>query len=604
MSDIIRRYLYTHKKEVISMTSDKMSFLSRLNYIVNTFGDNIAILYEENSIRYSQLDQMANSVANYLLNLNMPAGSIVAVDIKNRLNLIIAILGIVKAGFIFAPFDDGFNLQKKIDTISEYGINYIISDSSENFNKMPHVTTISFSIIMKNINVTPPIASQSNNDGLYLYFTSGTTGCPKAILGLTKSLLHFIDWEIQTFDITEKFRVAQFTNPMFDPFLRDIFVPLFSGATLCIPAEPDLILDSRRLLEWISFKKISLIHTVPSVLYTMIQEDLYTDITDLKYIFLAGEGIDVNKLKRWYELHDKTTIINLYGPTETTLAKCYHIISAKDLNRIRIPVGKAINDTNIYVLKEGMIECDPFEIGEVYINTDYASAGYYKRDILNKECFLHDHSYPYSTLYKTGDLGKKLDDGSLELLGRIDRQVKIRGVRVELSEIEYLINSEFNVDETIALPDEENQTVVLYIKPYNNIQPPSENEILTFLSQRLVKQSVPSKIIYISSVPRKVNGKIEYTELRKLANHQQNIDTLNEDLGDIGNKLLKLWRKILNVSNISSTDNFFHLGGHSLNLMSLMREIEETFDVTIPLATLFKHPTIAEQMKILTKDTK
>jgi microcystin synthetase protein McyB len=207
-------------------------------------------------------------------------------------------------------------------------------------------------------------------------------------------------------------------------------------------------------------------------------------------------------------------------------------------------------------------------------------------------------------LYKTGDLGKKLDDGSLELLGRIDRQVKIRGVRVELSEIEYLINSKFDIDETIALPDEENQTVVLYVKPHKKDSPPAEDEILTFLSQRLIKQSVPSKIICISSVPRKVNGKIDYLELKKLENHRQLTNIINEDMGDIGNKLLELWKNILNVSNISSTDNFFRLGGHSLNLMSLMHKIKETFGVTIPLATLFKHPTIAEQAEILKMEVK
>lgn len=586
------------------MVSNKTLLYSRFNYVVNNFGDNIAILHGGNSISYYQLDKLTNNIANYLLNLNISIGSIIAVDIKNRFDLIVAILGIGKAGFVFAPFDDGFNQQKKVDTIAKYKVDYIITDSLENWCEMTEIKVMTFSMIMENTDITPPIINQSNIDDLYLYFTSGTIGYPKAILGLAKSLFHFIDWEITTFSINERFRIAQLTNPMFDPFLRDVFVPLFSGATLCIPDESDFLLDARQLLEWISLNKINLIHTVPSVLYTMIQEDSYVDIKDLRYIFLAGEGINVNKLKRWYELYNQTTIVNLYGPTETTLAKCYHIISEKDLSRIRIPAGKAINDTNIYVMKDNMIECDPFEVGEVYINTNYGSKGYYKNDILNKECFVHDHSYPYSMLYKTGDLGKKLDDGSLELLGRIDRQVKIRGVRVELSEIEYLINSKFDIDETIALPDEENQTVVLYVKPHKKDSPPAEDEILTFLSQRLIKQSVPSKIICISSVPRKVNGKIDYLELKKLENHRQLTNIINEDMGDIGNKLLELWKNILNVSNISSTDNFFRLGGHSLNLMSLMHKIKETFGVTIPLATLFKHPTIAEQAEILKMEVK
>lgn len=586
------------------MISDKTLLYSRLNNVVNTYGENIAILHGEISISYNQLDKMTNSVANYLLNLDISSGSIIALDIKNRLDLIIALLGIGKAGFVFAPFDDSFNQKKKEDTIAKYKIKYIITDLPKKWCELSNIKIIPVSMIMDYTDISPQVVQQSIIDDLYLYFTSGTTGQPKAILGLAKSLFHFIDWEINTFGINEKFRVAQFTNPMFDPFLRDVFVPLLSGATLCIPVESDILLDPRRLLEWISLNRINLIHTVPSILYTMIQEDLHVDLKELKYIFLAGEKINVNKLRRWYKLHAQTTMVNLYGPTETTLAKCYHIISEKDLSRMIIPVGKPINDTNIYVLNDNMMECGTFEIGEVYINTDYGSKGYYMNDILNKECFLTNHPYPYSILYKTGDLGRKLEDGTLEVLGRIDRQVKIRGVRVELSEIEYLVNSEFNIDEAVALPDDENQTVVLYIKPYEKVAPPSKAEILSFLSQRLIMQSVPSKIIYIPSVPRKVNGKIDYTELRKLEDDRYLVNIINEDMGEIGNKLIDIWRSILNVANISSTDNFFRLGGHSLNLILLMNKIREEFGVHIKLATLFKHPTIAEQAEIIAKEIK
>ena len=605
MSDIIGRYLYIHKtmEESITMIFNKnTSLYSRLEKVSETYQDNIAILYGEKSICYYELNQLINKVTNYLFEVKIPIGSIIAVDVKNRLDLIVAILGIGKAGCVFAPFDSGFNQQKKTDTIIKYDIEQIITDEIGCWHEISNINFMSFSKIMDSSNTATPTENHSNNDDLYLYFTSGTTGFPKAILGLAKSLFHFIDWEIQAFGIDENYRVAQFTNPMFDPFLRDVFVPLFSGSTLCIPVETDLLLDSKQLIEWISINKINLFHTVPSLLYTIIQENSNVNITDLKYVFLAGEGININKLKRWYDLNDqKTTIVNLYGPTETTLAKCYHVISKKDLERVRIPAGKAINDTNIYVMKDDMTECDPFEVGEVYINTDYGSKGYYKNDSLNKESFLINHSFPYSMLYKTGDLGRKMEDGVLELLGRIDRQVKIRGVRVELSEIEYLLNSELYVDEAIAVPDEENQAVVLYIKPKENISVPTEDEIIDFLSQRLIKQSVPSKIIFISSVPRKVNGKIEYAELKNINNYRQIEKSLSEDIGDVGNKLMELWENILNVNNISPSDNFFRLGGHSLNLMSLMHKIKENFDVSISLATLFKHPTMSEQIGIITK---
>ncbi|NIO83812.1 MAG: AMP-binding protein, partial [Candidatus Aminicenantes bacterium] len=224
---------------------------------------------------------------------------------------------------------------------------------------------------------------------IYIYFTSGTTGIPRAIIGKNKSLMHFINWEIQRFQVTGKYKFSQLTNPGFDVFMRDIFVPLCAGGTICIPGDEIYSLP-HQMVQWIDTRGIQLIHIVPSLfkVLTLGNPGEY-HFQGLKYMLLAGEKINPHDLEKWYRIFaHRVQLVNIYGPTETTLAKLYYFIKPGDVQRNRIPIGKPISGTRAIILDQHMNICHPGMVGEIYIRTPYITFGYCNDPELTRQQFL------------------------------------------------------------------------------------------------------------------------------------------------------------------------------------------------------------------------
>ncbi len=278
-------------------------------------------------------------------------------------------------------------------------------------------------------------------------------------MGSHTSLSHFIDWEITEFEIDCSWRVSQLAKTTFDASLRDIFTALLSGGVLCIPTESDRG-SAQGLLQWLVQAKVMLMHCVPS-LFRMILKELQENtnhsynLYHLRYILMAGEHLYAKEITNWWKQVGKSIkLINLYGATETTLVKSFYRIEAVgDDGTHTIPAGKPISDTAIAVIKDKRL-CYPGEIGEIYISTPYKSLGYFNNQMLDSERFIQN---PLITVYKdivykTGDLGRWLPDGNLEILGRTDSQVKINGVRVEIPEVEQAMLQCANVRGVVVMP--------------------------------------------------------------------------------------------------------------------------------------------------------
>jgi amino acid adenylation domain-containing protein len=277
----------------------------------------------------------------------------------------------------------------------------------------------------------------SPDDAAYIFFTSGTTGMPKGILGRHKGLSHFLNWQKTTFAIGPSDKCAQLTNLSFDVVLRDIFLPLVSGATLCLP---DALADpaSDQTLGWLDHQGVTSFHIVPALAQAWIGSVLDgVMLRKMRWIFFAGEPLIEAFVRRWREaLPEAGEIVNLYGPTETTLAKCFHVVP-DDLAPGIQPVGRPLPQSQALVMNESRQLCGVGEAGEIVIRTPFCTLGYInapeeqsKRFVLNP--FRSD---PHDLIYHTGDKGRYAADGNLEILGRIDDQVKIRGVRIEPGEI-------------------------------------------------------------------------------------------------------------------------------------------------------------------------
>jgi len=605
------------------MARNPLLLQHKLNESFANFSGNAALECGNRVVTYDELEKRANGMAKGIIGKGAPKEAFIGVLTDDPIDLITAIIGIVTAGGVFVPLDTRYP-QKRLETmIDTTDIKWIIGDRTGyqkiSASEAREKKTFEFIFIedlcdSANENIAAgccgkPEVNYSPEDKIYIYFTSGTTGIPKGILGKNEGLTQFINWEIDTFCIDDTFRFSQFTNPGFDVFLRDIFVPLCAGGTICIPE--NILSEAEPLIHWIDRQQINLMHCVPSLFRVFCTDALEEKhFKTLKYVMFAGEKVIPGELKHWYDTFgERIQLVNLYGPTETTLAKLYYLIQPSDTDREVMPVGKHIKRARAIVLNENMELCDQLTTGEIYIRTPYRTFGYLNDPQLTAKKFIAN-PFGYDAgdlLYKTGDLGRLLPDGNIELLGRIDRQVKIRGIRIELDEIENVLIKYPAVREAVVIKKEidgQHQYLAAGITLAQN-RGNRENEdddafileIKGYLSEKFPESMIPADIIILEKIPRTPNGKVNYDEI------SQQVDMAKLAYVPPGNaveeKLVDIWSEILRNKKIGVTNGFFQLGGNSLNIMTLIAKIHKEFDIRLTLAEIFRNPTIKKQAELI-----
>jgi amino acid adenylation domain-containing protein len=585
--------------------------------------DKIAIEWGNQGLSYHELETRTHHIANDLIKRGIKPQTFIGILMEDKVQFIQVMLGILKAGCVFVPLDPDLPPHRLEIMIKVADIRLIISDHNRNrwwidrgieyldcrWIRMDEI----FSPQEPSWYNDNPGIRRSPEDKIYIYFTSGSTGTPRAMVGKNKSLLHFIRWQINTFGIDETFRCSQLINPMFDAILRDIFVPLCTGGTVCIPDNNDITRDAAKLPDWLEKAGIHLIHCAPALFKVLNSNHLKQDrLKHLKFILLSGERIHPPDIANWYDTFDeRIQLVNLWGTSETTLAKTYYFIRKTDINKERIPIGKPMTGAMVVVLDKTMKICGEQVIGDLYIRTPFRTLGYLNEPELTHERFIQN---PFSTdpndlLHVTGDLGVLLTDGNLDIIGRLDRQVKIRGIRIELEEIESVLVKHPAVDEAVVIkkvtPSNE-ELLCTYITTKQAAPGQERQEVQTetltvelqdYLKTVLPEYMVPGIILAIDNMPRNANGKIDYDQLPDPLSQRE------EDYIPPGNpvekKLMELWQGLLGIEKLSITSHFFNLGGNSLNVMSLISKIHKEFDVRIPLGKIFNFPTIEKQAGII-----
>ncbi|WP_432403715.1 condensation domain-containing protein [Wukongibacter sp. M2B1] len=443
-------------------------------------------------------------------------------------------------------------------------------------------------------------------DEIYIYFTSGTKGKPKAVLGKNISLAQFINWEIQEFSIGEDVRSSQFITPAFDAFLRDLFVPLCSGGRLLIPEDMGILADSEELIAWIDRNRINLIHCVPSIFRVFNTQTLTgKEFDGLRHILLSGEKINSMELKDWYEkFNERIELVNLYGATETTMTKTFYRIKRSDVDRERIPIGKPIRGARLIILDKYMKPCDEGFEGEIYIRTPYRTYGYYNLPDMNEKVFIQNpfSDNPEDLIYKTGDLGKYLADGNVDLLGRIDRQVKVRGIRIELEGIENVLLKHPLIKEGVAVKRTINgsEALVVYVTGFNDNEIDVSlfiEAIKEYLVEKLPMGMIPNQIIKLREIPKKINGKIDYQALPEPVASKEKVYIPPRN--EMEKRMAMIWSEILGIKEVSINDSFFGLGGNSLDIMALISKLHKEFNIKISFGEIFNNPTIDTLSKII-----
>jgi len=596
----------------------------KLKKSLTEFKNNIAIECGSQLTTYHELDRRSNNMANWMMRQSIQKGAFVGILADDRREFITAMIALLKVGGVFVALDSANPLERlgKMAAITQLKLIFIDRInyrrySGDNFIRNSGIEFVVIEDLFENeeadeSNYHPiPEVDHSPEDRIYVYFTSGTSGLPKAVVGKNKSLRHYVEWEVDTFRINESFRMSQLSTTGFDAFLKEVFVTLFSGGTLCVPHDMRLILSSLELVEWLEKSEIHLLHCVPGIFHVLCSGDLTGNcFSHLKYILMSGEKILPSDLRKWYGIFDeRVQLVNLYGTTESTILKTCYFIDKADADKNVVPIGKPIRGSRMIILDENMNICNKGIIGEIYIRTPYLTSGYYNDPDLTKKRFIQNpfSDNPDDIIYRTGDLGRFLLDGNVECLGRIDRQVKVRGNRIELEEIENaLLNyrsegsgfaAQINDVVVLAKKDEENNNYLCAYFISN--QELAAVELRDYLLNELPDYMIPAYFVRIEEMPFLPNGKIDMTALPDpAAEIDKHIVSPGNELEE---RLAAIWSDVLRMDkdNISVVTNFFELGGHSLNVMSLISLIHKEFDVRIPVGDIFNNPTIEKQAEFI-----
>ncbi len=595
------------------MTMDSnMIFQRKLYESLRKNRDRIAVHSAQSDLTYGDIDKYSDIILEQLREKAVSPKAQITLMLNSKIDIILAMTACLKGGYIFVPFDMEYPAQRLTTMFESIDSSVVLVDEAN----LPKSKEITKSKDALNIALNEALYSRTDyqisefcqenydeDDPIYIFYTSGSTGTPKAIVGRNKSLTHFVEWEVETFQLDEHSRISQLTTPCHDPILRDVYTPLLCGGTVCIPENKETILDARKLAKWIDSEKLTLIHCTPSLFQALNEIDLQEySFESLKYILMAGEKISKNALEKWFDIfQDKITCVNLYGSTETTMVKSYYVIGKADLQKSSIPIGKAIKGARFILLDKDMHVCSKGQVGEIYIRTPYRSLGYYNKEF-NEKCFIVN---PFGNdkndlLYKTGDLGKLLDDGNFEFHGRIDRQVKIRGIRIELDEIEKCLGSYPGINEcAITLKSKDGMAgspeMIAFYAADEKID---SDDLREYIGNKVNDNIVPSIYIQMDKIPRLANGKVNYKELSGF-----NIEIKEKDIVKPHNqteeKLLSIWKDILGRDDIGVNQNFLQIGGHSLLIMTMITRINREFDVEISLGEIFSGATIEHLAEII-----
>ncbi|HEX8149205.1 MAG TPA: amino acid adenylation domain-containing protein [Pyrinomonadaceae bacterium] len=583
-------------------------------------GDRVAVERGDLALTYAELEGRANGLANFLLAGGAGKGTVVAVLTPDVLTIITALVGTLKAGCVFVPLDPDIPGQRLGAMAAEVSPSWFVTHPS----LAPLAAGLAGGgadlLFMEGAEATAPpegaggraaeefaarfdparpAVSYEPDDVAYVYFTSGSTGRPKGIAGRLKGIDHFINWEVKTFGLGEGTRVSQLTSPSFDAFLRDIFTPLRAGGTVCVPESRDMIPDAARLVAWLDGSRVNLVHCVPSLFRAVVNQPLRPEhFPALRYVLTSGEPLLPADVRRWYEVFgERVQLVNLYGPTETTMTKFFHLVTPSDAGRRSIPIGKPMEGARALVLDARGRACLPGAVGEIYIRTPYRTHGYYNQPELTREVFVPNpfSDNPADLIYKTGDLGRVDEDGNFEFIGRKDQQVKVRGVRIELKEVEDALRRHDSVAD-VAVIDRDDPDGTKYLCAYVVTGGAADGpELKEFLSHHLPSYMVPTTFVRMDELPRTISGKVDRKALPTPGEQRGAAHQYVAPRTPLEEVLAGIWSSVIGIETVGVNDNFFDLGGHSLLATQLLARVNRALGVELPLRSLFEAPTVAGQ---------
>ncbi|MEN8215020.1 MAG: amino acid adenylation domain-containing protein [Pseudomonadota bacterium] len=565
--------------------------------------NNIAVVFEGQTLSYQVLNTKANQLAHYLMTLEVGAETLVGICVERSLEMVIGLLGILKAGGAYVPFDPDYP-QERLQFMLEDSEVKVLLSQSHLLSILPVSTAkmVCLDSEWEQIATSSdknPVRQSEPEDLAYVIYTSGSTGKPKGAMNLHQAICNRLLWMQDAYHLTGADNVLQKTPFSFDVSVWEFFWPLLAGARLTV-AKPGGHKESNYLIKLIEQEEITTLHFVPSMLQVFLQDPTLKNCHSLKRVICSGEALPVELQARFFAALPTVELHNLYGPTEAAVDVSYWACQPNTSLNI-VPIGRPIANIQIYIL-DANHNPTPLGIpGELCIAGKGLARGYIgNRPELTSEKFIETEVFgKIQRLYKTGDLARWLPDGNLEYLGRLDYQIKLRGFRIELGEIEAALGQHEAVKEAVVVlyNKDDNPRLISYVTLAMQVDDVME-VLRTWLQTRLPEYMLPTSFTVLEQLPLTSNGKIDRKALPEPEAVQTGLiapQTWAEQL------IADIWQNLLGIDGIGIHDDFFAIGGNSLNGMRFINELNYKTGDVFHIYTLFEAPTVAmfvDYMKI------
>jgi amino acid adenylation domain-containing protein len=554
----------------------------------------LAVSCGSDRLTYRELDLRSNQLAHYLRGLGVAPGSIVALCLERSLEFPLAALAVWKIGSAYLPFEVKTPVARLRSMLDGAQVSIVLSSSG----LLEPLTegarqVVALDRLAEDINRSPsealPVLARLD-DAAYVIYTSGSTGTPRAVQVGHASLLNLVEWHNRAFKVTSEDRATQLASIGFDAAVWEIWPYLVAGASVHM-VDDETRAQPEKLRDWLVSEKIS-IGFVPTPLAEQMLDLRWPGDTALRFLLT---GADV--LHRYPPANLPFTLVNNYGPTECTVVATSMALDADKGAGGRPPIGKPIDDVQVYILDRDMRQAPAGQIGEIFIGGECLAHGYLNDPELTAERFIGDpfSTLPGAELYRTGDLGRLAADGSIEFLGRMDDQVKIRGYRIELNEVVGALRRHPEIREGTVVASEDDhgdKRLIAYVVV--RATTPTVEELRKFLRNILPEYMIPAVFVTTEALPIGTNGKVDRFLLPAPSNENMlRDDTPVEPRTPTEQRVAVIVASLLSLESVGVNDNFFFLGGNSLFGTQVIARLREAFHVDVSLLGLFDHPTVA-----------
>jgi amino acid adenylation domain-containing protein len=570
------------------------------------YKDNVALDDGQQSLTYQQIGQSAKELAQCLTEkYDIKPGDRIGIYLPPSVNIPVVIFGILYCGAAYVPIDVEYPAEKVAFIATDSNCRLIIT-SEELSKKLQLITKINL-LAVENIPsasaeavILPTVAQ---NDLAYVIYTSGSTGQSKGCLISHLSLMNLLKQKTEwlSFNSDDVWIMAH--SYAFDFSVWEIFGSLLNGGRLYIP-QRDEVRDTNRFYEIIEQAGVTILNQTPGAFYPLLERIVSQanslENLSLRMVIFGGDKLDFSKLKSWIKIEgsEYVQLFNLYGITEITVHATWHLLTQEEIiNTTRKSViGLPIPGTSVYVVNDQFQLCPVGVQGELVVSGNGVFMGYHNRPELMAQKLMHDPFTSGKNMYRSGDFGRWLADGTLEYLGRKDDQIQVRGFRVELGEIIYHLQKHAKISKAFVIAKEAANAdleLIAYLLPVENSTPyPEVREIRNFLAEIVPAHLIPHHFVFLDEIPLNSNGKIDKEKLPLPSRNTNKNNGSNEVTDLVEQTVLDIWKKELDMDDINVNDNFFDLGGHSLKAVRLMSEVQKQFSIILPLVQLYKDTTV------------